>query len=76
MFPEAVSPTTKRNIEKDGKFARKYVLTENESTKFFTTSSVKPLTTSNIVNDIKNRLDKIDLQEIYSNASIKSVFEI
>lgn len=50
-------------------------MTENEFTKFFTTSNTRPSPNRNIVNDIKNRLDKVDLQEIYGEASIKSVFE-
>lgn len=63
---------TKVKIEKDDKYARKYVFDEREFEDFFTLDAPTAEVTGNIVLEWKRRLSALGLQDVYSSKSYVS----
>ena len=62
-------------IENDDKYARKYVLNEEEFVDFFKINETQKLTQPNIVSEWKKALEEVDLQEVYTDQTYVSVYE-
>lgn len=69
MLQESIDPEIKNRIEKNDKYARKYILNEKEFTDFFTLESSSQVTSGNIVLEWKKQLNEVGLHEVYSKAS-------
>jgi len=67
LIMDMVESKDKDFIENDQKYARKYVFTETEFVEFFKVNGNKANIQSDIVTIWKNKLDKVDLQEVYGN---------
>lgn len=68
LLQDSVNPDTKAKIERNDKYARKYVFTESQFEDFFKLEKSDALVSSNIVLQWKEILNKVDLQEVYSKA--------
>jgi exonuclease SbcC len=65
LITDSVVSKDKELIEKDEKYARKYVFTEAEFLDFFTLDKDSGEIQTDIVGDWKKKLDAVDLQEVY-----------
>ncbi len=66
---DTFKPEDKTIIEKNDKYARKYVLNEEEFKDFFSLEKSNNQLHTNILTKWKADLDSVDLQEVYSDAS-------
>jgi len=69
LLNDKLGHNTKEQIEKNDKYARKYVLTEEEFKDFFTFEKSDAFIKPNIVELWKERLDKVGLNDVYSTKS-------
>lgn len=72
---DQLGDTEVAKIESDDKYARKYVLSEEEFVDFFKIEEVQKSTQPNIVSEWKTALQEVDLQEVYSQETYVSIFE-
>lgn len=75
MLNEGMSPERKRSIERDDRYARKFVLSEGEFERFFESSEGGEGVQTSVVNTWKETLDAADLQEVYGGESYVDIFE-
>ena len=75
LLQDTINPETKEKIERNDKYARKYVFTESQFEDFFRLDKSDSLVSSNIVLQWKETLQKVDLQEVYSKAKYTEVVE-
>ena len=68
LLQDTVNPETKEKIERNDKYARKYVFTESQFEDFFRLEKSEAGVSSNIVLQWKEALKMVDLQEVYSKA--------
>jgi len=68
LLQDTVNLETKEQIERNNKYARKYVFTESQFEDFFRLEKSDAVISSNIVLQWKETLKKVDLQEVYSKA--------
>jgi len=69
MINDQLDPKKKDSIERNDKYARKYVLTENEFKDFFNVETSDASIRPNIVGEWKQRLDEVGLQDVYSTVT-------
>jgi len=69
LLNDQLGPKAKEHIEKNDKYARKYVLTEAEFHDFFTLEKSDATIRPNIVAEWKQRLDAVGLEDVYSNCT-------
>jgi recombinational DNA repair ATPase RecF len=67
LLRDNVDSLTKQTIEKDDKYARKYVFKEHEFEDFFKLETSTAQITGSIVLEWKKKLDSVDLHEVYTN---------
>lgn len=68
LLQDSINEETKAKIERNDKYARKYVFTETQFEDFFRLEKSDAVVSSNIVLQWKETLKKVDLQEVYSKA--------
>ena len=66
LLNDQLNSEIKQRIEKNDKYARKYVMTETEFDDFFTIEKSNTEIRPNIIEDWKRRLDEVGLQDVYS----------
>jgi exonuclease SbcC len=69
LLNDQLGPKVKEHIEKNDKYARKFVLTEAEFNDFFTLEKSSASIRPNIVAEWKKRLDDVGLQDVYTTRS-------
>ncbi|PKP43153.1 MAG: hypothetical protein CVT93_00800 [Bacteroidetes bacterium HGW-Bacteroidetes-10] len=75
LLQDTVNPEAKEKIERNDKYARKYVFTESQFEDFFRLDKSDTVVSSNIVLQLKETLKKVDLQEVYSKAKYTEAVE-
>ncbi len=75
LLQDTINPETKEKIERNDKYARKYVFTEEQFEDFFQLEKSDAVVSSNIVLQWKETLKKVDLQEVYSKANYTEAVE-
>ncbi|RYG54627.1 MAG: hypothetical protein EOO01_00975, partial [Chitinophagaceae bacterium] len=75
LLNDQLADSEAAQIENDDKYARKYVLSEEEFIDFFKIEEVQKSTQPNIVSEWKSALQEVDLQEVYTQESYVSIFE-
>lgn len=75
LLQDTVNPEAKEKIERNDKYARKYVFTESQFEDFFRLDKSDAVLSSNIVLQWKETLKKVDLQEVYSKAKYTEAVE-
>jgi len=75
LFQDHFDQKKKQEIEKNDRYARKFIFTETEFEDFFKLESSKSSLNADIVLDWKKKLDTVDLQEVYSNDPISQSVE-
>jgi DNA repair exonuclease SbcCD ATPase subunit len=75
LLQDTVNPEAKEKIERNDKYARKYVFTESQFEDFFRLEKSDAVVSSNIVLQWKETLKKVDLQEVYSKAKYTEAVE-
>jgi exonuclease SbcC len=74
LLQDNVGADVKNNIESNDKYGRKYIFNEKEFEDFFTLEQSEATITENIVLRLKEQLDKVGLNEVYSKQTyIKGV---
>jgi len=68
LLQDEVNPITIGQIERNDKYARKYVFTESQFEDFFKLNKSVAVVSSDIVIQWKESLKKVDLEEVYSRA--------
>jgi exonuclease SbcC len=68
LLQDTVNPEIKEKVERNDKYARKYIFTESQFEDFFKLEKSDAVVSSNIVLQWKETLKKVDLQEVYSKA--------
>lgn len=69
LLQDTIDPVIKNKIEKDDKYARKYVFDEHGFEDFFNLEASVTQVTSNIVLDWKKTLDAVSLHEVYTDVA-------
>lgn len=67
LLQDEIESSTKRIIEQNDQFARKFVFNEDEFNDYFKLEESQDSVNENIVIEWKKNLDKADLQEVYSD---------
>lgn len=75
LFQDHFDHKKKWEIERNDKYARKFVFSEKEFQDFFSLESSNKLESTNIVLEWKKSLDSVDLQEVYSSAPVSSAIQ-
>jgi exonuclease SbcC len=75
LLNDQVSADQRITIEKNDKYARKYVLDEGEFEDFFTDEKSNDQLDSSLVGEWKASLDAADLQELYTDATYVAAME-
>lgn len=75
LLQDTVNPEIKEKIERNDKYARKYVFSESQFEDFFQLEKSNAVVSSNIVLQWKETLKKVDLQEVYSKAKYTEAVE-
>ncbi|SDG33003.1 DNA repair exonuclease SbcCD ATPase subunit [Dyadobacter soli] len=73
MLNDQLEESAKQQIEKNDKYARKYVVNESEFEDFFTLEKSDASIRPNIVADWKRRLDLVGLEDVYSTRTYVDV---
>jgi len=73
FLQDKVDPELKAKLEENDKFARKYVMEEEDFVNFFTDEETNDDIDSGIVGDWKAKLLKANLQDIYGNTSYAEI---
>lgn len=74
LLNEQISENQKIAIERDDKYARKFVLTANEFSDFFSEDVSDASIENTVVDEWKELLDSADLQEVYSEAGPSEIY--
>lgn len=75
LFQDRFDQKKKREIERNDRYARKFIFTEAEFQDFFKLESSNSLLNADIVLEWKKKLDTVDLQEVYSNAPVSTAID-
>jgi len=73
LMRDEVSDDERKKLERNDKYARKYLFTEDDFTDFFQLTKSAASVDVNILQEWKQELDSVDLQEVYGSESITSV---
>ncbi|MFA5010351.1 MAG: hypothetical protein WC644_00220 [Ignavibacteria bacterium] len=68
LLQDDVNQQIKERVERNDKYARKYIFTEPQFEEFFKLEKSDAEVSSNVVLQWKEQLNKVDLQEVYSKA--------
>lgn len=72
LLTDNIESKEKQNIEKDDKYARKYIFNENEFNDFYNLTASKKEIKTDLVIEWKRLLDSVYLQDVYNNSPIKT----
>lgn len=75
LLNDTLTPERKKAIERDDRYARKFVLNEGEFEDFFQIEEADKSIQHSIVTRWKEALDAVDLQEVYGGETYVDIFE-
>jgi len=75
LLQDQVNPSAKEHIESNSKYARKYVLNEEDFEHFFTLERSTGQPAHNIVGDWKRKLDEVGLHDVYGKLAYTAAVE-
>lgn len=75
LIRDYIDPTFKSEVEKDEKYARKFVFNDTEFTHFFSKRSSSEHTSENLVSLLIDKLDKAGLHDVYGKETYVGTIE-